>query len=498
MTSILELNTAAKFSTIDEGYVGFTLSFLTGEVAHWSNTSILFIDLKSPQLRTLVKRLSPAILRVGGGWEYKVVMNVNGSECETQGTPPEFCLTMGRWHEILEFANDTQIDVVWGLGAQRRANGLSQLDFDNIRDFLAYTSTMPDELKGRILGFELGNELDDADFVRTSSAVAPQVLARDYLFLAQILELFFPGRHCPPSSGVSCSRPLLVGPAQHPNVDFARRFLGACGWVLDAFTFHSYVGYGGDAALSSKLVNQAFLEASWEQAAPTVEVAFSLAPEAAVWAGETSSAWSSGRCGVTDRWWSMLWYANTLGRFARGGVSRFAYHSLNGGCYALVNKTSLQPHPNYWLAVAFHDLMGTGVLDLRVLEGLEEGEAGGSKNLMVYAHTSKRFFDNTTHGATLLLINIDPAVTREVQLTEDPHLLLPRREYLLQPGSLGLDSNVVLLNGVELMFRGGNLSCLVDLGRWVNSSTGRASRGAGILVPPLSVMFVELPLAKVY
>ena len=90
---------------------------------------------------------------------------------------------------------------MWSLGAQRRKNVTSPLDFSNIREFLTFTSGLGTAVlyngnsngnsdgnrdghgngnggggTGGLAGFELGNELDGGDYM-TGSSVAPEQLA---------------------------------------------------------------------------------------------------------------------------------------------------------------------------------------------------------------------------------------------------------------------------------------------------------------------------------
>ena len=348
----LELGTAAAFNSVRRGYVGFTLSFLTGTDYGelWANTSIVTIDLDKPQFVTLVSELAPGMLRVGGGGEYRIVMDVDGKTCAASKTPASYCLTMARWREILAFAHHTGVQLIWGLGAQRRKNGTSPLDTANIAAFLSYTATLGPSIlsssssPGGLLGFELGNELDGGDYT-TGIAVNPSVLAADYRSLKAMIS-----QHWPKTD----ARPLLAGPAMHMQATWARLFLSALGpHCLDIFTFHDYVGYGLDPQLPRKLLDPAFLTGYWDQAVATIEMAKALQPSASVMVGETSAAWHSGQCGTTNRFAGSFWYANALGRMARGGVQGLARHSLNGGCYAMFNRSSptMQPHPDYWLTL---------------------------------------------------------------------------------------------------------------------------------------------------
>jgi hypothetical protein len=216
-----------------------TLSFLYDDPG-WENSSILTIDLSDSRFGLLMSQLAPGILRVGGGGEFKIVMDVNNA-CAARSTPAITCLTMSRWQQILAFAKRTGVQMIWGLGAQRRANGAAPLDFGNIAAFLDYTVALGPtvlcngtEAGGGLLGFELGNELDGGDYT-TGAAVDPEVLAADYRTLRALIN----NKWAEPG-GV---RPLLVGPAMHNQATWARAFLNALGPAqLDMFSFHVYVG----------------------------------------------------------------------------------------------------------------------------------------------------------------------------------------------------------------------------------------------------------------
>jgi heparanase 1 len=458
------------------------------------------------------------MLRVGGGDEHNVVMEVKGGECAARGAPSHYCLTMPRWHEILGFARKTGVRLVWGLGAQRRANATAAMDMTNVRDFLRYTASLgPDVLAstrpvahnataaagtGGLLGFELGNELDGGDYT-SGYRVEPETLAEDYRTLRAMIDgLFF-------SAFKTRTRrrgrpPLLVGPAMHGQVRWARAFLVALGrGVLDVFSFHDYTGIGLDPRLAEKVVDPAFLEAYWEQAAPVVALANALQPGADVIVGETSAAWHSGRCGVTDRVRGSMWYADALGRLARGGVQAVARHSFNGGCYAMVGPSEggFAPRPDYWIASVFSRLMGPNVLDLRALSladvgaadvgAADVGDPATRSRLLTYAHTSRRFSEGPGSGATLLLVNLSGTTAFDVSLSDYPGLMAPRYEHHFDGGPEGLESETLMLNGEPMrMQAGGALPALP--GRLSNDPT------TPVRVQPHSIVFVELPKATVY
>lgn len=332
-----------------------------------------------------------------------------------------------------------------------------------------------------MLGFELGNELDGGDYT-TGAAVAPDVFANDYQQLRSRINTLW--LH-------TDGRPYVVGPAMHIQATWLRHFLATLGHgVLDLFSFHDYVAYGLDPLLSQKIMDPLFLDAYWDQAEPTIELAKNLQPGADIIIGETSAAWHSGQCGVTDRFYGSFWYANSLGRMARGGVNGFCRHNFNGGCYAMINRTDMQPNPDWWIAHVWGELMGEEVLDLRpfLIDPVPT-------TFRTYAHKSKRFptgLSGSGSGATLLLINVSPSDTFTVVLSDYAKLMAPRYEYHIT--ATALDSDVVRLNGTPMSYDhdNGKITDVVKLGTFVNNSA------VPITIAPHSIVFVDLADAMVY
>jgi heparanase 1 len=60
-------------------------------------------------------------------------------------------------------------------------------------------------------------------------------------------------------------------------------------------------------------------------------------------------------------------YAHALGQLARSGVGMLSRQTLLGGDYELINRTSGEPNPDYYVAVLWHDLIGSEVLDVMMV-----------------------------------------------------------------------------------------------------------------------------------
>jgi heparanase 1 len=337
-------------------------------------------------------------------------------------------------------------------------------------------------VRAGLYGFELGNELDGGDYT-TKSSVEATVLANDYLTLRALIDQYWPEE--------DLSKPILVGPAQHPNLDFAKEFLTAAGHdTLDVFTFHDYVGYGLDPKLPEKIMNKRFLDAFWDGPKETVEAARALAPSAEIWMGEGSAAWHSGQCGTTDKFRGSFWFANALGLLASHGVHGFARHSFNGGCYSQVDRETFAPNPDYWIALLWRQIMGDDVLDVRSLALGGADALQADDFLLAYGHTARNYLQTKTgDGAALLFINLSGEQSFQPELSAAPGLTAPRYEYALTAESLA--SGEVSLNGAALALEDDG-SLPVITGRFVNDTT------VPIVVAPHSIVFVELPGACIY
>ena len=125
---------------------------------------------------------------------------------------------MGRWAELVGFAEACSVSLVVGLNAMTfRANDTAPLVLTNIDAFLNHTAA-----SGlRVFGFELGNELPK---------IPPAVCAADFLGVASLLEYHWPDE---------ALRPKLIGYDLNSDESYVRAFLPIVGPSLDALTYHN-------------------------------------------------------------------------------------------------------------------------------------------------------------------------------------------------------------------------------------------------------------------
>jgi len=141
------------------------------------------------------------------------------------------------------------------------------------------------------------------------------------------------------------------------------------------------------------------------------------------------------------------------------------YNTLASSDYGMLDEETLEPRPNYWAALLWKRTMGTRSLDPGLVP---------AKNVRVYAQCMK----DSSGGVTLMVLNMDK--------TSETLLKLPvagERYTLSAPDLFGQS---VLLNGRELK---------AEPDGTVPTIEGEASKPGATSFPPLSITFVEMPLA---
>ena len=156
-------------------------------------------------------------------------------------------------------------------------------------------------------------------------------------------------------------------------------------------------------------------------------------------------------------------YVEQLGRVARLGVQVVMHNTLSASDYALIDEDTLEPRPNYWAALLWKRLMGTGVL---------HAGASPAPGVDLFAHC----LAGTPGGVALVAVNTERGAARE--------LALPMRgERYTLTSSAGLLSHAVELNGAALALdKGGNVPVL----------RGAAAPAGTLSLPPASISFVAL------
>ncbi|XP_071716421.1 heparanase-like protein 1 isoform X2 [Rutidosis leptorrhynchoides] len=506
--SELIINGTLPMSHTDANYICATIDWWPNDKCNynhcpWGSSSALNLDLTHPILTKAVQALEHLRIRVGGSLQDQVVYNVD----DFSGLCHPFeilkdglfgfskgCLRMDRWDELNQFFVNTGAIVTFGLNAlhgRHQINGkvwVGNWNSSNACDFIKYTVS-----KGyHIHSWEFGNELSGKGI---GAMVHVEQYASDLIELRGIIDNLY--------QGVS-QKPLLVAPGGFFDREWFAKLLKVSGSkVVDVMTLHLYnLGPGIDPNLVAKILDPRFLSRASVTFNDLQQTIKANGPWASSWIGESGGAYNSGGLHVSDTFVNSFWYLDQLAMAAKYHTEVYCRQTLIGGNYGLLNKTTFLPNPDYYSALLWHRLIGTGVLSV------ERRSVG--PHLRTYAHCSKG-----KTGITLLLINLsnqtkfkltvhnilnmDLHTTKEKEVSFIHRLKssfswmgskstqneLSREEYNLTPQGDDLKSKTMLLNGVPLeITQTGDIPQLKPAVVDVNSPTS---------IAPLTIKFIQFP-----
>ncbi|XP_065185973.1 uncharacterized protein LOC135816801 [Sycon ciliatum] len=369
--------------------------------AKWGHSGLLTADLQNARLRYLATRLSPAVWRIGGTPQDEIVYVIgNPPECassksvqESLAAPGPLCLTMGRWKEIVEFADSCGLKLVMGLnGMYARTRQDEPFNITNTREFLRFTA----ESGLSVFAFELSNER-----LRRAGGATPKVLAQDFTRVRQLIVQFWPDK---------TTRPMLLGPdSSEKQLKHVRWFAKQIdGGVLDGLSYHSYCS--GVCRCGAPMTQPAALHTCLNSAKYFLQLARTTNPATLrVWASEVGPHHCGGLTNCSDRFMTSFWYLHHLGSLARMGIEVFARSTLMGADYGLLDKASFHPRPDYFAALLWGRLMCRHHYH-DVTVGSMDGNSVESQDalkLLAFACRSAAETQASNH-ITLLLINLSP------------------------------------------------------------------------------------------
>jgi heparanase 1 len=157
-------------------------------------------------------------------------------------------------------------------------------------------------------------------------------------------------------------------------------------------------------------------------------------------------------------------------------VAGLAEQDILGADYALLNTTTFNPSPDWWLLVLWQRLVGTAVLDATLLP------ASASAPLAVRTYA---FCAQASGRAALVLVNLLPSIAC-VSLPADAVRGEPFSQWSLTGGDGGGAASVV---SAETLLNG-ELLALDDTGK-VPPLEGLTLAGSVLHLPPVSVNLVS-------
>lgn len=430
----------------------------------------IHLNLSSSKVLSLAKHLNPVYLRIGGTLQdflyfEEMPAKLNYSHRKHADLKP-FNITSKILDDLFVFASKVGWDVMFGMNMLDR-NPVSWEPWDALK-ILSYISK-----KGYPLaGLELGNEPDVYNLILTERP-DPEILGKDFQHLRDLMQMI-------PFLNSS----LLVGPdvtnmclLNKAYIDFFTRYLDAAHTALDAVTIHQYYLNGAIAKLE-QFYDPSVMDILEIELLSAHKILRTHAPGKKIWLGETSAAWNSGAANLSNSFVAGFLWLDKLGLAARYNVQVVLRQDFYGGSYGLIDYSTLDPNPDYWLSVLYKILVGTKVLDVVVM--------GSKRHTRVYAHcTNRKRTDYPPGSVTVYALNVFSSKDANLTFSQfDKHLV---DVYQLQPvGPMGLRSKTVALNGEPL-----KLDTDYRLPKFIPKR-----QMTPITIPKLTFGFYVFPMAK--
>jgi hypothetical protein len=423
------------------------------------------IDLSQPRLRALARALGPAFVRVSGTWANSTYFY------DADGPPPasppagfNSVLTRAQWKGVIEFVNAVDgtlmTSFAWSPGTRDAAGVWTP---EQARQLVRFTSASG----GRIDAAEFVNEPNYAANGAAPAGYDGAAFGRDVaafrrFFKDAVPDAVFLGPGSAGEGGILDSVPVAGRLT-------SEELLKPTSPAFDAFSYHIYNAVSQRCARGAPAMGttpEAALTEEWLSRADRIHAFYAklrdrFEPGKPLWVTEMADA----ACGGNP--WASTFldtfrYLNQYGRLARHGVQVAAHNTLVASDYGLIDEATLAPRPNFWAAVLWQQLMGTGVLD--------PGPAA-TPGLYTYAHCLR----GQPGGVAVLAINTGEAPAIMTLSTAADRFTLTANE---------LQSRTVMLNGEVLEPRGDGS---------VPRLRGRSQSAGQTSLPPTSISFLAFP-----
>lgn len=476
----LQLNRLETLGTIDARYQAYNIEMVEitggrfwapyGGPADERYRQRPPIDLGNAKLIALAKGLAPSMLRVSGTWANNTYLEAPGEHLSSP--PPGYVqvLTRDQWKNVVAFSKAVDAPIVTSFSVSngtRRADGIwttvqAQRRLDLTR-----------EAGGSIHAAEFFNE---ANMPSAAPEMPKHYTAENYAAEFRIFrdwaranapQMKVLGVGGVGEAGLLKDVPVAAELGTHVGTeDMMRANPGS----LDAVSYHFYgsvsqrcQGLGIGTAVKDEALTPAWLDMTVRDYRYYAALRDKYEPGKPMWNTETAQA----ACGGSP--WASTFldtfrYLNQNAALAQQGLQILMHNTLAASDYALIDRDTLSPRPNYWAAVLWRRTMGTTVL---------ASPPSPSPQLRLYAQCQR----GTSGGVTVMALNTGDA-TQSLDLgskavawvmTGQP---VDTRDVLINGKSPGVDAK-------------GNLTSLA--GKPVS---------AAVTVPGKTVAFYSVPGAK--
>ncbi|QUX95353.1 glycoside hydrolase [Marinomonas sp. CT5] len=443
---IVNLNSATPITAIDPRYLSFSIDISVLAGGFWWEGSkgtqrglgtqrVEPLNLQQDKLDSFVKALGPAYVRVGGSEADKV--HYFTSPISSFPSSSTLLITQSMWHRLHDFCQRNELALMFTMKYglfERRKQGFWQ-DIE-VKNLLQYS-----QAHGQKIDIcELGNELNAYwAFHGLTSQPSAKKLAKDYDAFIRCVRQYSPNSKIAGPGSAFWPR---LGETIKPLSNLSAPFLGYLEEPLDIVDWHYYPFQSSRSPVRTRsatiknILSPNSLK-DYERYSKQLERMRDLSqPNAQLWTGETGSAQCGGQAKLSDRFVSCFWWADQLGRGAKIGQKVMIRQSLIGGDYALINRKTLKPNPDYWVSWLWGKLMGELVFDVQ----------SNDPYVQIYCHSAKK-----QGKCTLLIIN----------MSASPKILhcngFGSKKKRFEITADSLTSKKILINGIKPEFKNGKV-----------------------------------------
>lgn len=385
----LNLGHLAKLGTVDVRYQGYNIEMVEvtggrfwapyGGPADEVYRQRPPIDLANPRLIALARGLGPSLMRVSGTWANNTYLEAAGEHLSKPPAGFVQVLTRDQWKGVVAFSKAVNAPIVTSFAVSNGTRGPDGV----------WTPVQAQRLLD--LTRDSGASLYAAEFFNEANmpSAAPEMpknyTAENYGTEFRIFRTW--AKTSAPNMIV-----LGVGGVGEASLNIPVNTMGhvdsedmmkANPGSVDAVSYHFYgtvsqrcgflkIGTAVKAdALKPEWLDRTLLDYSFYAG-----LRDKYEPGKPLWNTETAQA----ACGGSP--WASTFldsfrYLNQLGALAQKGVKVVLHNTLAASDYALIDRDTMAPRPNYWAAVLWHRTMGTTVL---------ASPKSPSPELRLYAH----------------------------------------------------------------------------------------------------------------
>jgi len=397
----LQLNRLAKLGTVDARYQGYNIEMVEitggrfwapyGGPADERYRQRPPIDLTDQRLIALAKGLGPSLMRISGTWANNTYLEAEGEHLSAPPAGFVQVLTRDQWKSVVTFSKAANAPIVTSFAVSNGTRGADGVwNTEQAQRRLDLTRAAG----GSIYAAEFFNE---ANMPSAAPEMPKHYTATNYGAEFRIFrdwarknapEMKILGVGGVGEAGLLKDVPV---PAEFGSHVSTEDMMAANPGSLDVVSYHFYgsvsqrcLGLGIGTAVKANALSAEWLDMTVRDFKYYAALRDKFEPGKPMWNTETAQA----ACGGSP--WASTFldtfrYLNQNGVLAQLGLQAIQHNTLAASDYALIDRDTMTPRPNYWAAVLWKRTMGTTVLAsprspspaLRLYAHCQAGKPGG-------------------------------------------------------------------------------------------------------------------------